>query len=179
MFSLLVYKRRQLTKLSNFYPFVLNLSVRDKIITIRTIELIKLCEFNTNNKFKLLYWASRDGFRGSDFHSKCDDRPNTLTLFKASGSSFIFGGYTLASWESCDTGKFKSDPNAFLFSLTNKDNQPCKMNIDHQNKHQHAIYCRSYRGPSFGDSIFGGGRDIHIVDRANTVKESFSNLGYT
>ena len=119
-----------------------------------------------------------NGFRGSYFHSKCDDRPNTLTLFKASGSSFIFVGFTLASWESCDTGKFKSDPNAFLFSLTNKDNQPCKMKID-QNKHQHAIYCRSYRGPSFGDSIFGAGRDIHIVDRANAVKESYSNLGYT
>ena len=38
-----------------------------------------------------MYQASKDGFDAKDFHSKCDGIPNTLTIFKASGSSFIFG----------------------------------------------------------------------------------------
>ena len=137
-------------------------------------ELYKLCEFSSKDKFSLLYRASQDGFGSNNFHSKCDGKGNTLTILKANG--FIFGGFTTKSWDS--TSFWKSDPNAFLFSLTNKDNKPCKMNID-QNKHQNAIYCHSYMGPSFGFSAFGKGFDIHIVDRANIVKESYSNLGYT
>ena len=84
------------------------------------MELIKLCQFPLKDKFKLLYRASRDGFDSSDFYSKCDGHPNTLTIFEASGTSFIFGTFTHAIWGST---KYKADADAFLFSLTNKDNK--------------------------------------------------------
>jgi hypothetical protein len=58
------------------------------------LELIKLCEFSPNDKWSLLYRGTRDGFTGRDFHSRCDGHSNTLTLLKAKGSSFIFGGFT-------------------------------------------------------------------------------------
>ena len=96
------------------------------------LELIKLCEFDSgNSSFKLLYTASRDGFRGSDFHLKCDGHANTLTILKAKGTEFIFGGFTSVTW---DGAGWKSDPNAFLFSLTNKEKKPCKMKIDPDKK---------------------------------------------
>jgi hypothetical protein len=111
-------------------------------------ELIKLCEFSPNDKWSLLYRGTRDGFGSDDFHTKCNGRANTLTILKAKQSSYIFGGFTTVMWDSFSGDK--SDPNAFLFSLTNKDNQPLKMKIN-PNKHHGAIYCHSSCGPTFGD----------------------------
>jgi hypothetical protein len=93
-------------------------------MNFRTINF----KFNTKSrtikdKFTLLYKTSRDGFSVEDFHLKCDGHENTLTILKATKSSFIFGGFTTVDWES--SVQWKADPNAFLFSLTNKDNRPC------------------------------------------------------
>jgi hypothetical protein len=135
----------------------------------QSLELLELCEFNSGDRFKLLYRASEHGFGPNHFHSKCDWYPNTLTIFKASKSSYIFGGFTTKTWGGPDG--YKSDPNAFLFSLTNKDNQSCKMNID-PNKHQYAIRCYSELGPTFGC-----GHDVFIDSNANANTSSYSNLG--
>jgi hypothetical protein len=120
----------------------------------QSIDLINLCEFSPRDKWSLLYRGTRDGFGAKDFHAKCVDHANTLTILKAKESSFIFGGFTTVSWESCpEPGKYKSDPNAFLFSLTNKDNIPVKMTAG-QNLGQHlAIFCHCGFGPSFGVDI--------------------------
>jgi hypothetical protein len=132
----------------------------------QSFDLIKLCEFSLNDKWTLLYRGSRDGFGAVDFHAKCDNHSNTLTIVKANGSSYIFGGFASITWES--SGGFKSDPNAFLFSLTNKDNQPCKMKQIDTNQ---SIYCFSDYGPIFGDN------DFYICDLANTTVDSGSELG--
>ncbi len=129
--------------------------------------LIKVCEFSLKDKWNLLYRGTRDGFGVNDFLSKCDDHSNTLTIVKAKRSSYIFGGFTSIDWGS--SSGWKSDPNAFLFSLTNKDNHPCKMRQISTNK---SIFCYSIYGP-----IFGGGYDICICNYANTKAGSFSILG--
>jgi hypothetical protein len=126
-----------------------------------------LCEFSPNDKWSLLYRGTRDGFGSDDFHSKCDGHSNTLTLLKAKQTSFIFGGFASVVWD--NSMKFKSDPNAFLFSLTNKDNTPVKMNID-LNYEDRAILCDSELGPTFGF-------DINVVNNANTSIDSYSKLG--
>jgi hypothetical protein len=153
----------KLNNCSNTDPF------KNQILTgNQPNELIKLCEFSLNDKWTLLYRATRDGFGSHDFHSKCDGHSNTLTIFKAKGSGFIFGGFTTVMWDG--SSRCKSDPNAFIFSLTNKDNSPVKMEIK-TNQHQYAIYCHSNDGPIFGD-------DIIIANNANTTMNSSSNLGY-
>jgi hypothetical protein len=96
---------------------------------------------------------------------------NTLTIVKAKASNFIFGGFTTAEWDGSET--LISDPNAFIFSLINKENKPLKMKVD-PNEHDEAIYRNSVCGPSFG-----GGGDICIANNANTTMNSFSNLGWT
>ena len=78
-------------------------------------DLMSLCRMD-GQKCQLLYRATRDGFGSADFHRKCDDKPNTLTIIKATNSK-IFGGLTSESWSSCE--KFKSDFNAHVFSLIN------------------------------------------------------------
>ena len=92
-----------------------------------------------------------------------------MTILKA--NRFIFGGFTPVTWDS--SSEWKSDPHAFLFSLTNNDNKPCKIKID-PNQYNYAIYCIQKYGPTFG-----GGHDIRIYCNANTTNGSYSNLGNT
>ena len=131
----------------------------------QAIQLIKLCQFDSKDKFKLLYRGTKDGFGSDQFHSKCDNTVNTLTILKANG--FIFGGFTTEKWD--NSRQYQHDVKAFLFSLTNKDNQPCKMN--NTSYGSNAIYCDSNYGPTFG---YG---DLAIGSYSNLKINSYSKLG--
>ncbi len=148
----------RLCQYSNTNPFKSEILTDERQMS----ELIDLCEFSPNDKWSLLYRGTWDGFGTNEFHSKCDGHSNTLTIFKAKGSGFIFGGFATASWDG--SSRDKSDLNAFIFSLTNKGNKPVKMKIK-PNEHHHAIICDSDRGPIFGD-------DVCIYNNANTTMES-------
>ena len=137
----------------------------------QSIDLIKLCEFDTKTEFKLLYRASRDGFSSNAFHSKCNNISKTLIIIKVKDKPHIFGGYTEATWEGY--GTFKQDPNAFIFSLVNDDNGPIKMTILNQYIHT------AIEGNPFWSAIFGGGADFAIYTDSDTNTESYSNLGTT
>ena len=129
-------------------------------------SLLKLLNFNTSDRFKLLYRGTRDGFAASTFHSKCDYTSNTLTIVE-SGSN-IFGGFTSATWDG--SGDYKSDSKAFLFSLKNSLNRPLLM------KQKSSSYTYSiYASPSYGPT-FGGGHDLHISSNSNLNTVSYSNL---
>jgi hypothetical protein len=97
--------------------------------------------------WKLCFRASKDGFSASAFHSKCDNKGPTLTVVK-SRHGFLFGGYTSISWTS--RRGYAWDSNAFLFSLTNPQNKPCKLPIESDS---YSIYDHSGYGPNFGDDL--------------------------
>lgn len=111
---------------------LLNNEFRNDLFTSQIVnepqanDLIKLCEFNQNFNWKLIYRASQDGFGSHDFHTKCDEHKQTLTILRDKKSGFVFGGYTHETWSSSG---YKWDPGAFIFILTNIENKPCKMNI--------------------------------------------------
>jgi len=109
-------------------------------------RLLTLCEFPLNQKWNLIYRASRDGFKASQFHAKCDNKPNTLIIIKSTNDN-VFGRYTEQSWTPFDydlvlkqlftnrsraQGLFNrsSDPNAFIFSLINYLNRPLKIKCE-------------------------------------------------
>ena len=69
----------------------------------------------------LLYRGSRDGWTGKDFHSRCDDKGATISLYKIKDGS-CFGGFTNESWDS--NSCHKSDNTAMLFNLTKKRSFP-------------------------------------------------------
>ena len=117
----------------------------------------------------MLYRATRDGFSAEDFHKRCDNKSNTLTIIKSTNGN-IFGGYTDKAWMSDD--EYHSDPNAFLFSLVNNDDIPFKVKVSSNG--QTAIECHSSFGPSFGR-----GHDIHISSDSNTNSSSHSKFGNT
>ncbi|CDW78416.1 tldc domain-containing protein [Stylonychia lemnae] len=116
---------------------------------------------------KLLYKASRDGFRAKHFHEKCDNQGPTLT-FIMSEMGQVFGGYTSLDWKSPENlYQQETDPKAYIFSLTqntlHKQYQNNDYSICHL-KHQHVQF---------------GMTDIQIRDNCNEKKNSLSNIGST
>ena len=140
-----------------------------------SFDLIKLCEFSLDDKWSLLYRANFSDYNADHFHYKCDNHTPTLTIVKAFETGNIFGGYTEASWDL--NSRDKCDPKAFIFSLTNKDNRTCKMEVIKSNK---AIFCYHKQGPVFGGADLENGLtnlrgDIRI-GKNNSVG-CFSYLG--
>jgi hypothetical protein len=127
-------------------------------------DLMNLCEFSVDQKWKLIYRASKDGFEKDKFHAKCDYKTNTLVIIKSENGN-VFGGYTEQSWSS--KYAFKSDKNAFIFSLINLDNKPLKIKCI---KSEYAFYCG-------GGHIYFGDKEIYISDKSNKNTDSETNLG--
>lgn len=75
---------------------------------------------NKKLKFKLLFRMSRDGSNCSDFHRFCDDKGETLLLFKTD-TNCRFGAYTPLKWVTPPPNQTEindpSDNLTFLFSL--------------------------------------------------------------
>lgn len=133
-------------------------------------HLVKLCEFPKGTKWELKYRATRDGFKGEKFHSKCDGLKNTLSVIKTTSGN-VFGGFAEQPWH---LRMDVTDPNSFLFSLINEDGNPFKAVCSNGGKR--ALHCYSTWGPSFGDSK--ANRDICIKSDSNTNYESYSDFGH-
>jgi hypothetical protein len=74
----------------------------------------------SSHTWTLLYRGSRDGFKASDFHSKCDGPSPTVTVILTT-KNFIFGGFTSIAWDSSNSFKGDNSQQSFLFS--GKDSQ--------------------------------------------------------
>ncbi len=128
---------------------------------------MNLCNFAKDQKWLLLYRATSDGFSAKSFHAKCDGIKQTLTIIK-SDSDCVFGGYTENSWGS--EGRHKEDPDAFIFSLVNKENFPFLAKCIEAKK---AIMCHMIYGPTFGVL------DFFLQSESNQSQFSRSNLGFS
>ena len=118
---------------------------------------------------KLLYRASRDGWKAKDFHRLCDGKGATLVAVRST-DGYVFGGYTDISLDG--TGNHRSSSKYFLYSLSSLSGLgPVKMPISN---HHRAIYGNASDGP-----IFGVGYDLYISSNANKNKTSYSNAGHT
>jgi hypothetical protein len=96
----------------------------------------------------LLYSGHLHGWEYKDFHSRCDSKGRTVSLFQIKDGDCI-GGYTSQCWESPESvyGKLKADSSAFLFNLTRSRHFPSKAT-------GRDILCGSKLGPCFS----GGGK---------------------
>ncbi|CAF0886125.1 unnamed protein product [Adineta steineri] len=131
---------------------------------------VKLNEFygNINQRWELIYKATRDGFSADAFHSCCDNKGPTMTIIQ-SNNNYLFGGYTSVSWISCQ--QYRNDETAFLFTLTNpKKIPPTKYTIK-PDRVANAIYDDSGSGPRFGD-----GNDIKLCSSSNKLTSNYTNF---
>ena len=99
----------------------------------------------------LLYSGHLHGWNCKDFHSRCDSKGRTVSLFQIKDGDCI-GGYTSQCWESL--AKMKADSSAFLFNLTRSRHFPSKATGKH-------IYCSSSYGPNFSGD---GASDLAAYD---------------
>jgi hypothetical protein len=134
-------------------------TILDRFLMVKVYEV---CDLYKQDKWKLIYRATRDGFSAKDFHSKCDGKYLTLTLVKTN-DGYIFGGYSEREWAS--DGSIKYDSKANLFTLVNKKNKSMSFEI---RDNYYSIKCDSSCGP-----VFGSGPDLCI--RFN--QPSTTNLG--
>ena len=118
-------------------------------------------EDGVSGDLELLYRRSRDEWKASDFHTKCDNKGATITVIR-SNDDFIFGGFSDKPWisanKSCNSDK------AFLFYLKSPSNEVGLTNMRiRQGMCYQAICQKSFHGP-----IFGGGRsNLHISSDDN------------
>ena len=96
----------------------------------------------------LLYRGSIHGWKFKDFHSRCDYKGPTISLFRVKDGDCI-GGYTKASWSSDLVGKSFGENDAMLFNLSKCRHFPSKKNATH-------IYNSSEYGPCFS----GGSNEL-------------------
>jgi len=108
--------------------------------------LIKLLG-NKSVTSTLLYSGHLHGWNAKDFHSRCDSKGRTVSLFQIKDGDCI-GGYTSQCW---DNNGFKADSSAFLFNLTRSRHFPSKAT-------GRDIYCRDFCGP-----YFSGGNNAELV----------------
>ena len=93
--------------------------INDVVMSEKLEDLLKKKDLN-GRKWSLLYQGSRDGFKASNFHSRCDNKPDTLTIVKSTSGN-IFGGFTSVEWK--PKASWQYDKTAFIFSLVNKENR--------------------------------------------------------
>ena len=125
-------------------------------------------------ELKKLYQASIDGDGAINFHSRCDNIPNTLVIIKSVGNR-RFGGFTSVQWSSPSSAEWKDDQNAFLFSLDKKKIYPYK-------KNGKAIYNYKDYGPYFGDGTdlcisYHGIQQKHLWTNESSSNPSYEYFG--
>ena len=141
----------------------------------------KSLESNILKDIKLLYRGSRDGFKSSVFHDKCDNQGHTLVIIEST-DFYIFGGYSSIEWESITwNGKCGKENNArrkglgyeFVFTLKNPhDIPPCKFNMKKEWL-DHSICCDVKLGPIFGCN------DIRIQNNCDEENNYFTYYDFT
>jgi len=135
------------------------------------INLAIKSRFNKEIKdLKKLYQASIDGDGANNFHSKCDNIPNTLVLIKSTGNR-RFGGFTSQTWSSSSGGEWKDDPFTFLFSLD-------KQKIYSYKSNGYAIWNHKNWGPVFGNACDIVLKDKCIQEKNLLTYESSSGCSY-
>ena len=119
-----------------------------------------------------MYQATIDGDSPINFHSRCDNIPNTLTLIKSNGNR-RFGGFASECWKSPSNYEFKDDINAFLFSLDKQKIYPYK-------KDGKALEFDKSYGPTFGrgpSSIYIGGNLLRLSTNESNSSASYNFYG--
>jgi gas vesicle protein len=136
-------------------------------------QQMKLNEFcgKKDQKWVLIYKATRDGFGASDFHRCCDNQGPTMSVIQSKDGGYLFGGYTSVSWRSIQN--LVPDNNGpFIFTLTNPHGiPPTKYSIKDV---QHSICDHNGCGPTFGN-----GHDLHVCDNSQMKTESYANFPYS
>lgn len=115
----------------------------------------------TYGSAKLIYRATRDGWASTNWHAKVDLQGATVTYIKSTTGQ-IFGAFT--SMNQTGAGVWVTDPQAFLFSATQKVKLP--------------VTNSGYAFFTYSDRIlYMGSQDLYVPDKPNAGTASFTTPG--
>ena len=135
----------------------------------------KLLEWTGAKSMNLIYRGTRDGMTSNDFHSKCDNKGKTISLF-LNDKDNIFGGYSSIPWSKEGGNKTAND--CFLFTLTNiYKTEPTKFPY----MKGRSVYLDYQYGPLFGngsDLNFGNNKSDFTLENSNysNFPNSYSDI---
>jgi hypothetical protein len=114
---------------------------------------------------RLVYKATRDGFKAGDYHRMCDGQGRLLCIIREKTGGWLFGGFTSIPAESPTREQWHADPTAFLFTLTNPHGIPPTryVNIGAE----YAVSTGAYSHFALGYKP-GEGSDLDIAPASNT-----------
>jgi len=113
---------------------------------------------------KLLFRGSEHNYKAAEFHTKCDNIRETVTIAETEFGKVI-GGFNADTW---NHGQSPKNNQSFLFSLTLNEKYA------YLNNAQNTTVGNSTYGPTFG-----GGHDLYISNECNTSISSFTNFPTT
>lgn len=143
------------------------------IMKEKDFELINFALKSRMNKnvkeLKKLYQASIDGDGPINFHSRCDNIPNTLVLVQSKGNR-RFGGFASIPWFS--SGGWKTDKKSFLFSFDKQKTYSFKSDRD-QN-----IFGNPEYGPTFEELTIKSYpiQEKNLITRESRNGETYYNF---
>ena len=138
------------------------------------LDLINGNGKNLGRNLKLIYRASRDGWKVINFESKCINKSKTIIIIHSDKNN-IFGAYRSVPWKTVNNINgytWYADNNAFLFLVkSSKNYQPAIFNVKQSDDCAVWDYATN-QGVLFG---FGGGwgHDICVYENCNTKNKSF------
>jgi hypothetical protein len=124
---------------------------------------------NNSYNFNLLYRSSSDGNTVAKFHEKTDNKGANIVVVKIKNTNQIIGGYNPLDWGG--NYHFKTTADSFIFLFKDYKNTDTGK-IGRVIKKEHAIYCYSNYGPTFGSSHNGDSCDIELRSRGNRWSSS-------
>jgi len=160
MKNLELHEVEQLEKDFDYFQLKFPSPLDSNVLSFQLQQILIEWLGNQKRTLKLLYQGSRDGYRATNFHQKCENKGATITIIKSS-SGHLFGGYTSQSWDS--SGNYKSDPLAFIFTLTNPfDIPPTKFPIQQAGN---AIHARMEYDDMTAGNIWSRATEFNLSNR--------------
>ena len=118
--------------------------------------------FDEKAKLNLIYRATEDGFSADNFHTKCDNKPKTLSIIYTKYGNII-GGYSTVTWDK-NRLNYSGDSNAFLFNIS-------KRTLNIRNGNGNEIYSHSGYHLTYGSA-----HDLYICNNSQQSNGSYSSL---
>ena len=121
--------------------------------------LKSLADIRPIQSLQLLFRGSKDGFKSTTFHEKCDNIHDTVVIVRTDGkTNNTVAGYSQYRWNKPNNGNYANDAGkkAFLLQLNRRE----KYVPQYEN---YLINCSNNYGP-----IFGGDFDLCISHDCNS-----------
>ena len=139
---------------NSLWSEIFKFMTKDSVILLNSKKsnefLNKIYEWCGYKNMELIFRGTRDGMFSQNFHSKCDGKGPTITLFRNDKGN-IFGGYSPIKWN--NSGGYKNENRCFIFTLSNIYNiEPTK--FPSKNNGSELYFDPNY-GPCFYDTWVG------------------------